>query len=650
MAHFVEQYTHMLQQCSDFDSLASAVDVCISKNVLNHVSTDIKEAIDRLYLDTPFDKFLKTMVVASTTSDHSETTLNLLIHFCNRVTKEFNTLLIEPDDFALLVLTICADDKQFITRLTDTQKDLISDTLVTWYLVRTQSDKENIDRQHESLRSSMELILQGKISMEELDRAFSQRYKDITLSKVGTSYAHPVNEIIRPFQALFINIVQNINRAGLLNGLCRKRWFDYLDEVLRGKAELYKSKFNKGGTEDYLMILNDFVYLFKTLNDELSTTGYDNIENPVVGRCIWNFITGLHTHYEAGDFSAPEIALLLREAQRILYNSFSITDTTRNIINLIVRSYCDTGDYESALLRCEYKTAIRLFLERDEMFNLWREEMVENNATMEFDRVLATYLACYVNPIYDKATKLIKATEAIGDKIWKRKKKEQDLEEDPREDEEENRPEDTKEESEDSDNEDQESDEEPYDGPEIDARQSNKGYSRFSKVQADADRKIYKAYKKYKNNEEKVDSQLVKMLDAAKRAFTQDKTEEIIEGKKFTPIGILKKVLKTAAIFSYSKVHGIVYLVVSHTLSKKRTERQRNEILTQIDEEIKMLDEKIEDARSDGNRKAKYSLMRTRSELVRARDKIKYNLTATKKDLDTARSYIYRDKNRPVDD
>ena len=625
MAHFVEQYTHMLQQCSDFDSLANAVDVCISKNILNHVSTDIKEAIDRLYLDNPIDRFIGTMVVASTTSDHSETTLNLLIHFCNRITKEFDSLVIELTDFALLVVTICADDKQFITKLTNDQKDLISDTLVTWYLVRTQSDKENIDRQHESLRTSMELILQGKLSMEELDREFKGRYENITLSKVGTSFAHPVNEIIRPFQALFINIVQNVNRAGLLNELCRKRWVDYLDEVLSGKAVLYQRKFNKAEVDDYRMILNDFVWGFKSLNDELSTTGYDNIENPVVGKFLWNFITNLHQHYEVNDFSATEIALLLREAQRIFRDSFCTTENARLIIDSIVRSYCDTGDYESALLRCEYKTAIRLFLEQDEMFKIWRTEMTDKTAEMEFDRVLATYLACYVNPILTQATELIKATEAENDRRW------QEEDEDSEKESEEN-----------DDNE----EEEPYDGPEIVAKQSTKGYSKFSKFQAEADRKIYKGYKKYKNNEEKVDSQLAKMLTAAKKAFAQDKTEEIISGKKFTPIGILKKVLKTAAVFSFSKIAGIVYLVTSHTLSKKRTEKQRAEILSQIDEEIKLLDEKIEDARSDGNRQAKYSLMRTRSELIRARDKIKYNLTATKNDLKTAKSYLFRDKSQ----
>ena len=181
---------------------------------------------------------------------------------------------------------------------------------------------------------------------------------------------------------------------------------------------------------------------------------------------------------------------------------------------------------------------------------------------------------------------------------------------------------------------------------------SNKGYSKFSKKQADGQRKIYNAYKKYKNAEDKVDSQLSKMLSAAKRAFIGQTTEEeIIEGKKFTPIGLLKRVLRTAAVFSFGKVSGFIYLVVSHALNKKRTDAKRREILAQIEEEIAMLDEKIADATADGNRKAKYALMRTRSELNRAKNKIKYHLTATQNDIRRAKSFIrgtHYQKSRPA--
>ena len=54
----------------------------------------------------------------------------------------------------------------------------------------------------------------------------------------------------------------------------------------------------------------------------------------------------------------------------------------------------------------------------------------------------------------------------------------------------------------------------------------------------------------------------------------------------------------------------------------------------------KMLDEKIEDARGDGNRQAKYSMMRTRAELQKALEQIKYGLTASEKAMNTAKAVL----------
>ena len=58
-----------------------------------------------------------------------------------------------------------------------------------------------------------------------------------------------------------------------------------------------------------------------------------------------------------------------------------------------------------------------------------------------------------------------------------------------------------------------------------------------------------------------------------------------------------------------------------------------------------MLDEKIDDARGDGNRQAKYSMMRTRAELQKALEQIKYGLTADKKAINTARAVASGKKN-----
>ena len=635
MAHFVEQYSDMIRSCDDYDFLATAINTCISKNIINSVSTDIKDAVDRLGINTSYYKFMKTMVWAASVSDHTETSLNLLRYFCTKIAKEFDSLTLEPDEFSLMIITICADDKQFLNKVTDDRKFELYSTIASWYLCNTNDDKHD-QQLRECIITSINLILNGKITMQELDWEFKDVYKDIKIEDVGTASAHKVNEIIRPFQALFINIIQNMDQSKLLFEISLKEWQDRINERITQKAHLYEKKFNiKNSYDCYYLFLNDIIWGFKTLNDNLTKTGYSNIENPVVGHFILNFLRVLHHNYSENEMNVNEITILLRDAQQIFYDSFAVLENAKVIINTIIDSYCESGEYEDSLVKGEYFSAVKSYLNQDEAFKLWASELHDNNLMALYDRVYATYVKCYMDSTLNSIDILINSQD---NKIELEYNRSPEIATEARTE----RIEDRKEVDDNQPNDDN-GDNSDYDGPEIDASQSNKGYKRMSKVQADSERKIYSAYKKYKNNEAKVDSQLSKMLGAAKKAFSQDKTEEIIEGKRFTPIGLLKKILITSAIFNYSKVAGFVYLIVSHTISKKRTLKQKREILLQIETEIKMLDEKIEDARGDGNRKAKYALMRTKAELVRARDKIKYNLTATKDDMNTAKAYIEND-------
>jgi hypothetical protein len=158
----------------------------------------------------------------------------------------------------------------------------------------------------------------------------------------------------------------------------------------------------------------------------------------------------------------------------------------------------------------------------------------------------------------------------------------------------------------------------------------------------DAEKKIYKAYRTYKDAEEKVDSQITKAVSGMKNAVlgTTDARTEIIEGKKVSAIGLLKQVLNTVGLFSMGPVKGCIGLVVQYALKKKTTDAERKKILMELDTEIDMLTEKIEDARGDGNREAKYSMMRTKKELENARERIKYGMEADEKTISKAKSFI----------
>lgn len=167
-------------------------------------------------------------------------------------------------------------------------------------------------------------------------------------------------------------------------------------------------------------------------------------------------------------------------------------------------------------------------------------------------------------------------------------------------------------------------------------------YKKDSVVMHDEQHKIYKAFKNYKNAEDKIDSQLTKMVNATKTMFLGDVRTEIIDGNKVTPLGLLKKALGTAAIFAFGPIKGLILLVVRYSLKKQTTVSERKKIILELEAELEMIEEKIEDARGDGNRQAKYALMRTRTELNNAIRKIKMGLEADQKSIDTAKNLINR--------
>lgn len=153
---------------------------------------------------------------------------------------------------------------------------------------------------------------------------------------------------------------------------------------------------------------------------------------------------------------------------------------------------------------------------------------------------------------------------------------------------------------------------------------TKKQSSQMSKTQGN----IYKAYKAYKNKEAEVDSQISKAASAMKKAVVGDARTEIIEGRRFSALGLLKKLLGTVAIFSFSKIAGVIAIVVMVATKKKTTESEKKKILSELETELEIIEEKINDARGDDNRQAKYALMRTRNELRDAINRIRYNLPA----------------------
>ncbi len=159
-----------------------------------------------------------------------------------------------------------------------------------------------------------------------------------------------------------------------------------------------------------------------------------------------------------------------------------------------------------------------------------------------------------------------------------------------------------------------------------DEKRTMKRRERSEKLQKGA-AKVYHGYKKYNDEANKIDSQITgitKTLAKKIVGLEDDKIrDEVIEGKKITVFGVLKKMLHTVAIFSVSKMAGVIAVVTHFYLGSKIKVSERKRICMELENEIKMVDEKIEDARQDGNRKAKYDLMRTRNNLQIALNKLR---------------------------
>src|SRR5699024_6050218 len=100
----------------------------------------------------------------------------------------------------------------------------------------------------------------------------------------------------------------------------------------------------------------------------------------------------------------------------------------------------------------------------------------------------------------------------------------------------------------------------------------------------------------------------------------------VVEGKKFSITSLIKKLLGFMCLFSFGKVRAILFLITRAVARGKIRKAERRRIIQDIEEELALIDEKINDASADGDRKAKYALMRSRSQLQHALERIKYGM------------------------
>ena len=116
-------------------------------------------------------------------------------------------------------------------------------------------------------------------------------------------------------------------------------------------------------------------------------------------------------------------------------------------------------------------------------------------------------------------------------------------------------------------------------------------------------------------------------VDGLKDAGKESKREEIISGSLYLKLRnfFVHYVLPAAAIKYTLGPFKLFLIGVGYLIVKPSNNDVRDEVVRELETELKLTREKIEDARSDGNRKAKYNLMRIESKLESEIARVKYN-------------------------
>lgn len=549
----------------DFDTLSGYVDRYIDNHLIDHLGDLIKSTMSRLInpIRTPYYNFVRSMVIGSTITTHTETCLNLLIYFCNALAKESNSLQYEPDEYTFRVMEICADNDDWKRNFPDRYGSGIGPNDV--YYNDTITDKS--DRLMEMVKNTWKLVIENEI----------RRYAQLM--------TRPPHNIKAPS--------------------------DYIEGIFWS-----------------------FITTFYQFNQDISSTGFTIIACKPVGKLIVDTIHDIEVGEKLLNLedNGKTMCAIVQYALNVFKKYYHIAEDHQSLLDDSI-SYCiEFGCYRmDGRHRKDYRKAVRLYLDEDPAFKYLVESTIDDsdNEFGDNEKTIGEFLYSRAARFHLEDRPQIPTMEASrGFKPKYMTNADEDTSNLPYEDEE---------------RETQQEQRQKKSDVEIVATQSKKGYHKSSKIQSDMTNKIYRAYRKYKNGEAKVDSQMDKMVQSMKNAFTgnkADSAEAVIDGKRFTPLTILKTALHTIALFSFGWIKGILLVLVTWTLHKKRLDSQRREVILSLEEEIKLLDEKIEDARGDGNRKAKYALMRTKAELEHARDKVKYNLNATSMDLKTAANYI----------
>lgn len=135
------------------------------------------------------------------------------------------------------------------------------------------------------------------------------------------------------------------------------------------------------------------------------------------------------------------------------------------------------------------------------------------------------------------------------------------------------------------------------------------------------------AWERFQQNKAEVDKKINNATMMIRKALAEGKQAILINGQPKSIIWTIAKLYAGFGLFRSSKLAFALMMVVNHYL-KKGSRSQRIKLLQDVENELVMVEEKIQDATADGNREAKYELMRSKQSLLEAKKRLKYGIGA----------------------
>ena len=126
---------------------------------------------------------------------------------------------------------------------------------------------------------------------------------------------------------------------------------------------------------------------------------------------------------------------------------------------------------------------------------------------------------------------------------------------------------------------------------------------------------------------EPVNNFVSQTIDSIKKVDDRERKNRMIEGKfRFRLLKIIRNAIILGGVWAINPAIAAIALLVGAALDRNADKRVRGQIVDELKEELKIVEEKIDDAKADSARVKKYELMRIKNRLEKDIKRIEYRL------------------------